>query len=351
MSTQAGSHTTSVVQRFLADAGESGFIWAREAGVRPPSYYYLKHGEAKEMRAYTKAQLECPADVCGNRRLTTVRQERAGRRDHFRHFVKTVHSGEGLNHIQAKAVLLQWLATAYPLVVADEEMRTEDRIADIFVSNPNTGNRMAIEVQYSPLANWHQRHSSYANMAVVDQWIFGSQGRQAKRRHDETLRLTAPQRALARERLPLLWINPQTEEVATGYVLKDGLPAVPGALSDWVYLKVEPLNQCRLTAVGIRTDTTRELGIAEAEYEEAPFKAAEWARLAGAPQLVERHLGEGLRRANVPEREVPYLIHALRTTGPEHVSGRSALRRLRELGVTDYLRANPATPLEQTGLD
>ena len=313
----ADLHTTSIVERFLDDAGEAGFIWARRQGCTPPTYHYLEPGSAHDVRDYTKAELECPADVCGDRRLTTVCQTRPGRRDHFRHFVKAAHPGESLNHIQSKALLLRWLAEAYPHVEAKDEVRAEDRVADILVANHQTGNRMAIEVQYSPLQNWHTRHDSYAAMGVVDQWIFGSHGRQAKRRQDDTVRLTGPQRALVREDLPLLWINPLTEQIATGYVLHAGKAVVPTAADEWVHLNVEPLGNCRLTALGIRTDTTRELHVAE-DLE---------------PLLVAADL---MRQVQVPSREADYLVEALRLRGPDHDTGRAALRRLRELSVPGY---------------
>jgi len=231
--------------------------------------------------------------------------------------VKTSHPGEGLNHIQAKALLLRWLASAYPHVDARDEVRAEDRVADLLVSNPATGNRMAIEIQYSPLQNWHARSASYANMGVVDQWIFGSQGRQAKRRKDDTLRLTPPQRALVRETKPLLWINPVTEEVATGFVWRDGKPRIPTASDDWVDLRVEPLTNCRLTLVGIRTNTTLELGMAE-EVKPRSTRHPE-------ARLVEE-----------PVYEAEFLISVLDRMGPSHPTGLGALRRLREQGVPGY---------------
>lgn len=101
-------------------------MWAAERLTGMP--VFLEDGQAVQLRPRAKVELRCPVPDCENDKITTVNGN-GRRRDHFRHDGGGGHSdGEGVFHLQAKAMLASWLRTSYPdLTVREEECQRSSK--------------------------------------------------------------------------------------------------------------------------------------------------------------------------------------------------------------------------------
>jgi len=199
--------------------GEVRLVYARNREGIQSELFYLEDGSAEAMRAFTKSNLECFMQDCPDRRLTTV--SRGKRRDGFRHFVGSGgHSEESLLHEQSKALLLRWINQNYPHLEATEEKSTNDRSrrADVMVTWPE-GHQLAIEVQYSPISisEFWERHNSYLSQGISCTWLFGYLPPHLKFNpyFDKQVALASTQQDLAIKGIPLMWINPVSERIAS----------------------------------------------------------------------------------------------------------------------------------------
>ncbi|KRA37909.1 hypothetical protein ASD81_04285 [Nocardioides sp. Root614] len=100
-----------------------------------------------------------------------------------------------------------------------------ERTPDVLVSWPVQ--RVAFEIQYSTLSvsQWQERHDWYAAHSIKDVWLWGHAGHHMTPVNDTTsgerpqFKLNEVQRAvLASGERCLYWINPLTEQIASGYV-------------------------------------------------------------------------------------------------------------------------------------
>ncbi|MCC2592550.1 hypothetical protein LKO27_03840 [Tessaracoccus sp. OS52] len=151
------------------------FLWGVNRRTGDP--WFLPDDTAITNRDHVKAHIGCPVPGC-DAPLTTVSLSRG--RDHLRHLTHglAVHSLESRVHSQGCSAVHAWLQDRYPRSkVTREEYTTADgeRRADVLLTGTR-GDRVAFEVQYSPLTPnaWRARHHSYLQQGIVDVWLFGS---------------------------------------------------------------------------------------------------------------------------------------------------------------------------------
>jgi hypothetical protein len=224
-------HDAAQIQRFLGD-GETRLI---AAGYRDPKragdLFLLEDGRANELRAWAKQSLRCFFKDCPKPELTTV--SRRQRRDGFSHLSGAGHhSPESLNHRQGKAVVAKWLRSrlgddAVTVEAASDTQRS--RVADVMARLPS-GQRVAFEVQYASLSveQWESRHSSYREQGIIDVWLWGHRRLRRSRSSygSNPYRLDDVQESARISGLPVLWFNPETEELAIATTLS-GLLSEP----------------------------------------------------------------------------------------------------------------------------
>lgn len=243
--------------------GETRLIYARpRAGG---SLWMLPDGEAKQHRAFAKAELMCPVHECGQPKLTTV--ARAPRkRDGFSHLAGGGHAPESLFHLQAKQRIADWLTEHYPrssVHIEEQSDTNRTRIADVMITGP-TGQRIAFEVQYSPITpeKWRERHDSYVEQGITDIWLWGHHGANlTEDRHlPGTVKLTPAQQLVAELGLPLLWFNPVLGDVGTASQAQYGAPwsirTLPVSSGRF---EAEPFEKFSLASDGFGSDLTRRL--------------------------------------------------------------------------------------------
>lgn len=261
-------HDPALIAAFNADA-DTRMVWATERSDRS-QVVYLEDGTAREMRARTKAELACIVPECD---LPLTTHARTTKRDgfvHLRHPDDALHSAESLMHQQAKAVVVAWLRTKYPHVRIDPEvvLVNGERRPDVYAENPATGNRLAFEVQYSPLTveQWDRRHEWYADHGIVDVWLFGHVGNQ--RRRGANVNCDVVTNALQQHILQvgelLWWIEPTACVIATPYVTGyehdlGSYNASPHPGERELLFDLSVLNDAWLTARGFRTESLVEM--------------------------------------------------------------------------------------------
>lgn len=205
--------------------GETRLVYARYRGALPsaPLYHLEDNTVTKEVRAFTRQHLVCVVPGCPSEGLTAA--HRHNKRDGFVHRgtnVTTGHAAESVNHRQGKAAVMAWLARVHPELDARTEVSLagRERVADVLVTFRD-GQRVAIEVQYAGMkvAEWEERHRSYARMGIVDVWLFGHTGHQMNVR-DGAVYPNDVQRKVIETGAPVLWVNPDLDMIATATELE-----------------------------------------------------------------------------------------------------------------------------------
>jgi len=263
----APAHDRLTLARF--QDGEQRLVYARRKDQLGGPLYFLKDDTAADLKAWAKEHLECFLPNCPDRRLTTV--ARRGKRDGFKHNSGAGgHGREGLFHEQGKAFFERWVRERYPhvQVVLEQATRSKERRADVMLTWPN-GAQVAVEVQYAAISpqEWQHRHDSYRNQGIVDVWLFGHIAphlRQTRPPTGEHISLQPVHYAVVEAGMPLLWINPILELVATAWQAVEGsydrssrgkryeVPPVWSAWRDPVALfRPVALSECELSPTGL----------------------------------------------------------------------------------------------------
>ena len=146
--------------------GKDRFLWGLDS--RTDEMFYLEEDAGREQHDHVVANVVCPVPGCGAP-LTTVHS--TVKRDHLRHLVKDTggHGLESFFHAQGCALVHSWLTRRYRGCTVTREEYTNaagERRADVLIAAPS-GERMAFEVQYSPLTHdaWTERHESYNSLS------------------------------------------------------------------------------------------------------------------------------------------------------------------------------------------
>lgn len=169
--------------------GDERFVWGLDKNTG--QMFFLEEDQAGEQRAHVTANVVCPVPGCAAP-LTTVHS--SVKRDHLRHLGQAGgHGLESLFHSQGCALIQHWLATKYPACrVVREEYPAPggERRADVLLTSPSGNERVAFEVQYSPLTRdeWTGRHEWYATRGIEDVWLFGHTDKQLKLDSDGRLK-------------------------------------------------------------------------------------------------------------------------------------------------------------------
>ena len=192
--------------RLLAILGypaETRQVVARDRRAPPGSdLVVIAQDDAAALRpACRVGQLVCHIDDC----VTPAISTRGGqRRDHFFHLRAggQDHGPERFAHQHSKAVLAAWAAERHPHLDVRVEARVETgQRADILLSSPTSGARLAIEMQCCALteAEWCRRTRGYSDAGIEVQWLWwnrpGSRtptGRAARRRRGASRARTRP---------------------------------------------------------------------------------------------------------------------------------------------------------------
>lgn len=347
-------------------------VWAVDRSTGTP--VYLEDGAAESMRAHTKAHLRCPVPGCDNDRLTTVNGG-GRRRDHFRHDGGGGgHSdGESVFHLQAKAMLVSWVAGKYPDLAVREEQTVKTvanertRRADAMATWPD-GHRTAFEVEYkafSPEA-WQAKDAEYEAQDVTRVWLFGHLRRYlAQPPREKSWPDDLPNDLLALRDLThavlladqtLLFVNPVERCIATALVQGRSLPTPEEAAAaprwehwwehseryglrlagsdtkrrDRLVIRVDALDDCDLDrTLGLVTPAMRAVwaereriaGLAQktrAEYEAAAVRIEEEAAAAAARSAAEWERTVEYAKRKQAEAAAVWQSHPLRASIIQH---------------------------------
>lgn len=263
----APAHDRFTLARF--QDGEQRLVYARRKDQPGELLYFLKDNTAADLKAWAKEHLECFLPDCPDRRLTTV--ARRGKRDGFKHNSGSGgHGREGLFHEQGKAFFERWARERYPhvQVALERATRSKERRADVMLTWPN-GAQVAVEVQYAAISpqEWQHRHDSYRNQGIIDVWLFGHIAPHLREKRPpigEHISLQPVHYAVLEAGMPLLWINPILELVATAWQAVEGpydgssrgtryeVPPVWSAGRDPVaFFRTVALSECELSPTGL----------------------------------------------------------------------------------------------------
>lgn len=187
--------------------------------------FRLPDGSAEAERAFTRSSLRCPFPECDSPTLTTVNRASQGLRDGFRHMRRgNRHEPESWYHLIGKAAVRHWAAEHPAVASVDEEVRLGNRVADVLLTC-RAGGRLAVEVQYSALTveQYRERTTSYRAMGISVVWLWGHVGHHGLSKHSAAV-LRDVHRAVLADGMPLLWLNPATEQLAWAVGDDDLLP-------------------------------------------------------------------------------------------------------------------------------
>ena len=229
--------------------------------------------------------------------------------------------GESPEHLAGKAVIVHWVADAYPDLLVDTELPVGDRerIADVLVTWP-TGQRVAIEIQYARLADqgdhdsWHDRTKDYLDHDILPVWLLGHSGAQLKvwevgdqpEDWPKQARLSALHNYMTHQGAPVLWLNPFNGTIATPSTGRERPIPIRTATSS-AHLHPDPLIDCVLDP---------EHGITTPTMEVLLNNQREWTRLqaekqqAAVQQRAQAQADQEHRRAKLEARRA-----ALRAEG------------------------------------
>ena len=302
------AHTAEVLAAF--QDGEVRLVFGRDKGT--DELVLLEDGTAKAKRAYTKASLQCPIRDCPTPHMTTVARKK--KRDGYMHLSGGGHAPEGIFHIQGYEMIARWLREKYPAPwfrVQKEERSNAagERRADVMVTRAETGTRIAFEIQYASLSpdKWQERHDSYARQGIQDVWLFGHAGAQfyVDRHRAGEVHLNPTHEAVVASGLPLLWINPFTEQLGTavsnGYGESDAPVDIP-TLGGSGRLALSPLADFSVSDVGLTSALLNQLA---ANRRADGERGAELARSEAARQeRILRDRSMAAERAETLKREL-----------------------------------------------
>jgi competence protein CoiA-like protein len=259
----------------------------------------IERGQADQLRPSCRAgDLICPVSDCPSPALST----RGGkRRDHFFHLHRsaTAHGPERLAHQHAKAVLAHWIQQRHRdlEVVLEAPVETGQR-ADVLVTSPQSGKRLAIEMQCSSLsaADWRHRHDSYTNIGIATQWLWWNQPphlRQAtgdQRTSPGIARRPALMDDLAgHDGMPWLWFDPVNAVLAVAVDDPRLAKTLGCATPNWYgqHVGVAPLElaDCTLTERGLMHPLLERLTTLRAELANRDAQCEQVRRAAGRAQV------------------------------------------------------------------
>jgi len=214
-------HDAATLRGFQGD-GESRLVFAR---ATDRSVVWMPDGEAEQFRAAARGgELKCIVDDCVNPRLKAV--NRGDRRHGFAHHAGAGgHAAMGIHHLQGQLLIARWLRESYPDGTVVMEETTEDgrRRADVMFTSAS-GRRAAFEIQYAALdpRAWRERHDSYAELGILDVWLWGHTLPQLRRDRgsDDRIALNPTHEAVATAGMPLLWINPELGHVGIATTIR-----------------------------------------------------------------------------------------------------------------------------------
>lgn len=191
--------------------------------VREGELVYLEQGQAHALRETARNQLRCPEPDCTAPAITTVSRSTGGARDGYRHLRRPetgAHAPESVMHRQAKALMARWAAEhpSVATVQVEAAVGGGERIADVLLTS-TTGNRLAIEIQFSALTleAYLKRTRSYAAHGVAVVWLWGNCGPHSPRLGSS---INLLHQHAVRDGRPLLWIHPADEVVAWAYAAR-----------------------------------------------------------------------------------------------------------------------------------
>ncbi|PZE92497.1 competence protein CoiA family protein [Curtobacterium sp. MCBD17_008] len=259
----AFDHAT-LLATFQTD-GDPRFLWGLNRSTR--GLFYLEENQAAEHRDHVVANVTCPVPGC-DAQLTTVHS--TIKRDHLRHRSSSGgHGPESLFHSQGCALIESWLARRYPACLVKREEYTSaegESRADVLITHPS-GERIAFEVQYSPLTAdaWNDRHERYSARGVRDVWLFGHTRKQLKLDGADRLKSNPALDAVVASGAPLLFINPELEQIAVVVEQRHPISATSGqpllehpvdvlGRGTGSSLEVHPLDDFRLGASTLTSD-------------------------------------------------------------------------------------------------
>lgn len=329
--------------------GDERFVWGLDTST--DQMFFLAEDQAHEQRAHVTEHVVCPVPGCAAP-LTTVHS--TVKRDHLRHLGHGGgHGLESFFHSQGCALIQHWLATKYPLCrVVREEYTNEagERRADMLLTSPSGNERVAFEVQYSPLTHdaWTRRHESYRAQGIEDVWLFGHTEKQLKLDADERLKSNPALDAVFTTGAPVLFINPSTEQlaiattVAPRFSWRDGWiePADVAVLSrpEGAYVEVHELDDFLL---GMTTLTSPRLEELKANATRLEAENAEQHRL-GEVMAERARIAAANREAENAAR-----LHRLNNAREEKVAAiRAALG-----DRSDWSSTHPAVALIESFLE
>ncbi len=264
-----GGFTDHKAQVLSFQDGEQRFVWGLHKDT--DQLWYLEEDTAREWRAHVKQFVICPVPGC-EAQLTTA--HRTTKRDGLVHLNKDGgHTGESIFHSQGCAVIENWLSTNYPNSKVKREEYTNaegERRADVLITSP-AGDRVAFEVQYSPLTSdaWRTRHESYRRQRIADVWLFGHTSKQLRFDRGGFLSLNPTHRAVIAAGSPVMFINPEQRAIGiatSNEWIDDGSATLRSSATIEVWdqflrasLSIAPLEDFRPSRRGIASDWLSQL--------------------------------------------------------------------------------------------
>jgi hypothetical protein len=247
----------------------------------------LKGGDGEQYRKASKeGKLRCPIGNCPQPNMIVKAGSKV--QHHFAHTSQdSAHSPESLNHHAGKEMLMRWIQRRYPSLEAELEVTLENgRRADVLVTSPESGRRLAFEIQYSSISldDWQQRHDDYKEIGVDDIWIWGHVGANCRRDTEYQglngagLMSSAVLTACAEQTGFLLFINPEQGKIGQGFTL-DMLRTVKGLLNfyeDSFANPIWPPPQCDSEYIRNRRYSRRDsIALTSFDIEECELRLAE----------------------------------------------------------------------------
>lgn len=259
----------AALERFLERRDRSQ-LFARDTRDPDAPLFWLPDGEADRFKQDCRdGHLICPFPGCDRPKYKAVGGT-SGRRHHFAHLSSSTdveHNPERFFHLVGKEIIASWARRTVDYAEVEIEGRVESgQIADVLITSPRTGARVAVEVQYSDITfgAWKVRDDKYRAIGIVPVWLFGHIPEHL--RHDPHEPGSVRDRNLFEQILesgrgPIRWLNPDTGQVATGIsrLDVDALTAagvdlgVQAPSHDRLALHLDELAECTLVRYGMRT--------------------------------------------------------------------------------------------------